>query len=120
MRQNRQFRFIQGRKIKVIGKRAFASAELLAKHNGEEFVLKEMLCEHVDEKGKKILKKVNILIIAYQYINFLHPTGASCLQSWRDVIMIVIPKLREYFTIFNVICDYTLNKINFTKTSSTY
>ena len=33
------------KKIKVIGKGAFASA-VLAKHNGEEVVLKEMLCKH--------------------------------------------------------------------------
>ena len=34
--------------------------------------------------------------------------------------MTAIPKPREDFTIFDVICDYTLNKINFMKTSGTY
>ena len=41
--------------IKVIGKGAFASAAS-TKHNGEEAVIKEMLCKHWDE-GKKFLKK---------------------------------------------------------------
>ena len=43
---------MRDRKIKVIGKGASASA-VLAKYNGEEFILKEMLCKHWDEKGKK-------------------------------------------------------------------
>ena len=34
--------------------------------------------------------------------------------------MIITPKPREDFTIFSVICDYTLNKVNFMKTSGTY
>ena len=46
-------------KIKVIGKGAFASA-VLAKHNGEKVVLKEMLCKHWDEEGKKFLNVVKI------------------------------------------------------------
>ena len=32
-------------RIKIIGKGTFASA-VLAQHNGEEVVLKEMLCKH--------------------------------------------------------------------------
>ena len=46
-------------KIKVTRKGAFASA-VLAKHNGEEVVLKEMLCKHWDE-GKKFLQQAKIL-----------------------------------------------------------
>ena len=34
--------------------------------------------------------------------------------------MITIPKPREDFTIFDVICDYTLNKVNITMKSGTY
>ena len=34
--------------------------------------------------------------------------------------MITIPKPREDFTIFDVICDYTLNKVNITMKSDTY
>ena len=47
------------KKIKVTRKGAFASA-VLAKHNGEEVVLKEMLCKHWDE-GKKFLQQAKIL-----------------------------------------------------------
>ena len=34
--------------------------------------------------------------------------------------MITIPKPREDFPIFDIICDYTLNKVNITMTSGTY
>ena len=34
--------------------------------------------------------------------------------------MATIPKPREDFTIFDVICDYTFNKIDLRKTSGTY
>ena len=78
---------MRDRKIKVIGKGASASA-VLAKYNGEEFVLKEILCKHWDEKGKKILKEVKILTIAYQYINFLDPTGASVCTIDRSLFQI--------------------------------
>ena len=60
-----------------------------------------------------------VLAIAYQYVNFVDPNG-TYEWSWRGVIMTAIPKPREDFTIFDVICDYTLNKINFMKTSGTY
>ena len=46
------FALSETEKIRVIGKGAFASA-VLAMHNGEEVVLKEMLCKHWDEEGKK-------------------------------------------------------------------
>ena len=39
------FALLVTERIKVIGNRAFASA-VLAQHNGEEVVLKEMLCKH--------------------------------------------------------------------------
>ena len=54
------FALSETEKIKVIGKGAFASA-VLAKHNGEEVVLKEMLCKLWDEEGRKLLKEVKIL-----------------------------------------------------------
>ena len=47
-------------KIKVTRKGVFASA-VLAKHKGEEVVLKEMLCKHWDEEGKKFLQQAKIL-----------------------------------------------------------
>ena len=50
-----RFTLSETERIKVIGKEAFASV-VLAKHNGEEFVLKEMLCKHWDDEGKKISK----------------------------------------------------------------
>ena len=34
---------------------------LIARHNWEEFVLKEMSCKHWDQEGKKFPKKVKIL-----------------------------------------------------------
>ena len=34
--------------------------------------------------------------------------------------MMTSQKPREDFTNFDVICDYTLNKVNFVKTSGTY
>ena len=34
--------------------------------------------------------------------------------------MITIPKPREDFTFLDVICHYTLNKVNITMTSGTY
>ena len=54
------FALSETEKIKVIGKGAFASAAL-AKHNGEQVVLKEILSKHWDKKEKKILKEVKIL-----------------------------------------------------------
>ena len=54
------FALSETEKIKVIGKGAFVSA-VLAKHNGEEVVLKEMLCKLWDEEGRKLLKEVKIL-----------------------------------------------------------
>ena len=70
-----------------------------------------------------LLLRINTLTfssyIAYQYVNFVDPNG-TYEWSWRGVIMTAIPKPREDFTIFDVICDYTLNKINFMKTSGTY
>ena len=54
-------------------------------------------------------------------ISWLDPTGASYAQGWGGgVVMITIPKSRGNFTIFDVICDYTLNRVNFTKTSGAY
>ena len=54
------FTLSETERIKVIGKGAFASA-VVAKHNGEGVVLKEMLCKHWDFEGKKILKEVKIV-----------------------------------------------------------
>ena len=79
-----------------------------------------MLGKHWDEEGNKFTKEIEILPIAYQYLNFLDSNGASYARSWLGVIMITIPKPREDFTIFDVICDYTLNKVNITMTSGTY
>ena len=81
-------------KVKVIGKEAFASA-VLAKHNEVDVVLKEMLGRHWYEEGNKFIKEIKILTIAYQYLNFLDPTGASYARSWLGVIMIAIPKPGE-------------------------
>ena len=50
--------------IPEIRKRAFASA-VLAKLNGDQVVLKEMLCKHRDNKVKEILKEIKIFTIAY-------------------------------------------------------
>ena len=69
-------------------------------------------------RPKKGLKEVKILTIGCQYINILDPTRASHVESWRSAIMITIPKPREEFTAFGVICDYTLN--DFTMTSGNY
>ena len=79
-----------------------------------------MLGKHWDEEGNKFIKGIKIFTIAYQYFNFLDSTGASNAQSWLGVIMIKIPKPREDFPIFDIICDYTLNKVNITMTSGTY
>ena len=115
---NRIDRFLT-EKIKVIGKKPFPSA-VLAKRNEVEVVFKEMLGKHWDEEGNKFIKGIKIFTIVYQYFNFLDPTGASYAPSWLGVIMITITKPREDFTIFDVICDYTLNKVNITMTSGTY
>ena len=46
------FALSETEKIEVIGQVVFAST-VLAKHNGEEVVLKERPCKHVDEKGNQ-------------------------------------------------------------------
>ena len=65
-----------------------SATAVLAKHGGEKVVLKEMLCEHWDEEGKKFLKELKILTIAYQYINFFDPTGASVCTIDRSLFQI--------------------------------
>ena len=68
------FTLFETERVKVIGKGAFASA-VLAKHDGEEVVLKEMLCKHWDVKRKNI-KKVcySPFVIMMHYSNlFLLP-----------------------------------------------
>ena len=46
-----------------------------------------MLGKHWDEEGNKFIKGIKIFTIAYQYFNFLDPTGASYAPSWLGVIM---------------------------------
>ena len=48
------------KKVREIGRGHFASV-LIARHNGEEFVLKKIFCKHWDQEGKKLPKKVKIL-----------------------------------------------------------
>ena len=40
-----------------------------------------MLGKHWDEEGNKFTKEIEILPIAYQYLNFLDSTGASYARS---------------------------------------
>ena len=68
------------KKITVFGKEAFPLA-VLAKHNEMEVVHKEMIGKHWDEEGNKFTKEIEILTIAYQYLNFLDSTGASYARS---------------------------------------
>ena len=51
---------LESKKVRKIGRGYFASV-LIARHNGEEFVVKEILCKLWDQKGKKIPKKVKLL-----------------------------------------------------------
>ena len=114
-----RFALSETENIKVIGKEAFPSA-VLAKHNEVEVILKEMLDKLWDEERNKFIKEIKILTISYQYLNVLDPTGASYARNWLGVIMITIPKPSEDFTFLDVICHYTLNKVNITMTSGTY
>ena len=54
------YTILEIKKVREIGRGHFASV-LIARHNGEEFVLKRIFCKHWDQEGKKFLKKVKIL-----------------------------------------------------------
>ena len=51
---------ILDKKVREFSRGHFASV-LIARHNGEEFILKEIFCKHWDQEGKKFPKKVKIL-----------------------------------------------------------
>ena len=54
------YTILETKKVREIGRGHFASV-LIARHNGEEFVLKEIFCKHWDQERKKFPKKVKIL-----------------------------------------------------------
>ena len=51
---------LETKNVREIGRGHFASV-LIARHNGEEFIVKEIFCKHWDQQGKKFLKKFKIL-----------------------------------------------------------
>ena len=54
------YTILETKKVREIGRGHFASV-LIARHNGEEFVVKEILCKHWDQEGKKFPKKFKVL-----------------------------------------------------------
>ena len=54
------YTILEIKKVREIGREHFASA-LIARHNAEEFVVKEILCKHRDQEEKKFPKKFKIL-----------------------------------------------------------
>ena len=51
---------ILDKKVREFSRGHFASV-LIARHNGEEFILKEIFCKRWDQEGNKFPKKVKIL-----------------------------------------------------------
>ena len=54
------YTILETKKVRKIGRGHFASV-LIARHNREEFVVKEIFCKHWDQKGNKFPKRVKIL-----------------------------------------------------------
>ena len=93
-------------KIKVIEKGAFASA-VLARHNGEEVVLKEILCKHWDEEGIKFLKEVKIL---NSVKNHKHVTNIKKVCYSQFVIMVHYSNF--WFTPFSAAVNEYVNSLD--------
>ena len=53
------YTILETKKVREIGREHFGSV-LIARHNGEEFIVKEIFCKHWDQEGKKVPKKVKI------------------------------------------------------------
>ena len=51
---------LERKKVRELGRGHLVSV-IIGRHNGEEFVLKEIFCKHWDQEGKKFPKELNIL-----------------------------------------------------------
>ena len=101
-----RFTLSETERIKVIGKEAFASV-VLAKHNGEEFVLKEMLCKHWDDEEKKFLKEVKILNSVKN-----HKHIVNIKQVCYSPFVIMIHYSNFSFTLFSAAVSESVNSLD--------